>query len=85
MVFSSPPRIFHVAAGRGCARAVHATIHVAAENDTFENTSNNNSSNNNSKCCDLAPKLRLNQLVGTIQIVPIEDVSGGYLKSVVVR
>ena len=24
--------IFHVAAGRGCAKAVHAAIHVAAEN-----------------------------------------------------
>ena len=48
------PAIFHTAAHRGCARAVHAAIHVAAENDTFENTSN--SSSKNSKCCDLAPK-----------------------------
>ena len=46
--------IFHVAAGPGCARAVHAAIHVAAENDTFENT--NKDIGNNSKCCDLAPK-----------------------------
>ena len=49
-----PPAIFHVAAGRGCARAVHAAIHVAAENDTFEHTGKN--IKNNSKCCDLAPK-----------------------------
>ena len=37
------PAIIHAAAGRGCARAVHAAIYVAAEN----NNNNNNNHNHN--------------------------------------
>ena len=33
--FCIPP-LLHAAAGRGCTRAVQATIHVAPENDTYE-------------------------------------------------
>ena len=40
-VFSYPPAIFHVAAGRSCVSAVHVAFLVATENDTFENTNTN--------------------------------------------
>ena len=53
--------IIHVAADRGCARAVHVAIHVAAENNTFNNGSNCSSNKNHR--FDYLEKLRLNQLV----------------------
>ena len=37
--FSKVSLFFHVAAGRCCARAVHAAIHATVENDVFDNIS----------------------------------------------
>ena len=38
--------MFYVAAGRSCARAVHAAIHVAAESNPLNRISNNRNSRN---------------------------------------
>ena len=35
VVFHTFPAMFHVAAGRGCARVVHAAIDVAAEYNVY--------------------------------------------------
>ena len=49
---------FHIAAGRGCARVVHAAIHVAAENNAFDNNIiPNNDEHNDNKDSDLAQKV----------------------------
>ena len=49
------PAFIHVAAGRGCARAVHAAIIHAADNDTSKNMSKHHT--NHGETSDLPRKV----------------------------
>ena len=76
--------IFHVAAGRGCAKAFHSAIHVATENKTLNAIMIKKKAN----VSTFTGKLRLNQLASSVVLLSltpknlrsIEDIASGAAK-----